>query len=177
MAVWECIAARLLEEATHLSGTAARAAARRQAVAKAAGRTKVTGAAASQICWKHLAGRATALPAAANFKPWKLGGACYRALPRSICTAPPMNLAQVTDWLRRQAAEYRFQVEDEGAPVQVMGMLEAAGLRFDHLWIMGLDDEALPAPANPNPFLRFLCSASIDFRTRPRSANWSSPIS
>jgi probable DNA repair protein len=44
-------------------------------------------------------------------------------------------------------------VEDEGAPVQVMGMLEAAGLRFDHLWIMGLHDEALPAPANPNPFL------------------------
>ena len=32
-------------------------------------------------------------------------------------------------------------------------MLEAAGLRFDHLWIMGLHDEALPAPANLNPFL------------------------
>ena len=68
-------------------------------------------------------------------------------------TAAPMNLAQVIDWLRQQAANTRFQVEDEGAPVQVMGMLEAAGLRFDHLWIMGLHDEALPAPANPNPFL------------------------
>ncbi len=68
-------------------------------------------------------------------------------------TAPPMNLAQVTDWLNRQTANTRFQAEDEGAPVQVMGMLEAAGLRFDHLWIMGLHDEALPAPANPNPFL------------------------
>jgi ATP-dependent helicase/nuclease subunit B len=68
-------------------------------------------------------------------------------------TAPPMNLAQVIDWLRHHAANIRFQVEDEGAPVQVMGMLEAAGLRFDHLWIMGLHDEALPAPANPNPFL------------------------
>ncbi len=34
-----------------------------------------------------------------------------------------------------------------------MGMLEAAGLGFDHLWIMGLHDEALPAAANPNPFL------------------------
>ncbi|MGB6946687.1 MAG: PD-(D/E)XK nuclease family protein [Bryobacteraceae bacterium] len=68
-------------------------------------------------------------------------------------TAPPMNLAQVVDWLRRQAANTRFQMEDEGAPVQVMGMLEAAGLRFDHLWIMGLHDEALPAAASPNPFL------------------------
>jgi probable DNA repair protein len=64
-----------------------------------------------------------------------------------------MNLAQVTDWLDRQTTNTRFQAEDEGAPVQVMGMLEAAGLRFDHLWIMGLHDEALPAPANPNPFL------------------------
>jgi ATP-dependent helicase/nuclease subunit B len=68
-------------------------------------------------------------------------------------TAAPMNLAQVFDWLQQQAANTRFQVEDEGAPVQVMGMLEAAGLRFDHLWIMGLHDEALPAPAHPNPFL------------------------
>ena len=68
-------------------------------------------------------------------------------------TAPPMNLAQVIEWLGQQAAITRFQVEDEGAPVQVMGMLEAAGLRFDHLWIMGLHDEALPAAANPNPFL------------------------
>ena len=70
--------------------------------------------------------------------------------------APPMNIAQVIDWLNLQAADARFQVEDEGAPVQVMGMLEAAGLRFDHLWILGLHDQALPAPANPNPFLPIL---------------------
>jgi probable DNA repair protein len=68
-------------------------------------------------------------------------------------TAPRFNLAQVIDWLSQAAAKSRFQVEDEGAPVQVMGMLEAAGLSFDHLWIMGLHDEALPAAANPNPFI------------------------
>jgi probable DNA repair protein len=68
-------------------------------------------------------------------------------------TGSSMNLAQMVDWLQRQATNMRFQPEDEGAPVQVMGMLEAAGLCFDHLWIMGLHDEALPAPANPNPFL------------------------
>jgi ATP-dependent helicase/nuclease subunit B len=66
---------------------------------------------------------------------------------------PRINLAKAIDQLRQQAAGTRFQAEDEGAPVQVMGMLEAAGLRFDHLWILGLHDEALPAPANPNPFL------------------------
>jgi ATP-dependent helicase/nuclease subunit B len=68
-------------------------------------------------------------------------------------TTPPASLAQIIDWLHETAANTRFQVEDEGAPVQVMGMLEAAGLRFDHLWIMGLHDDALPAAANPNPFI------------------------
>ncbi len=68
-------------------------------------------------------------------------------------SAPPMNFVQAVDWLHRQASDTRFQLEDHGAPVQAMGMLEAAGLRFDHLWIMGLHDEALPAPANPNAFL------------------------
>ncbi|HEX5226514.1 MAG TPA: PD-(D/E)XK nuclease family protein [Bryobacteraceae bacterium] len=67
--------------------------------------------------------------------------------------APRMSFSQMIDRLQQQAAEARFQVEDEGAPVQVMGMLEASGLRFDHLWILGLHDEALPASASPNPFL------------------------
>jgi ATP-dependent helicase/nuclease subunit B len=81
----------------------------------------------------------------------------WRAVVSSLAsldlTAPPMNLAQAADWLQQQAANTRFQMDDEGAPVQVMGMLEAAGLRFDHLWIMGLHDEALPAAAHLNPFL------------------------
>jgi len=67
--------------------------------------------------------------------------------------AAPMSYAQALARLRDIAAQDPFQVENEGAPVQIMGMLEAAGLTFDHLWIMGLNDEALPAPANPNPFL------------------------
>jgi ATP-dependent helicase/nuclease subunit B len=68
-------------------------------------------------------------------------------------TAPPMSSAQALSRLRDIAAHAPFQVENEGAPVQIMGMLEAAGLNFDGLWIVGLDDEALPAPSNPNPFL------------------------
>ena len=55
--------------------------------------------------------------------------------------------------LRSLAGEVLFQVENEGAPIQIMGALESSGLSFDHLWVMGLHDEALPAPARPNPFL------------------------
>jgi probable DNA repair protein len=67
--------------------------------------------------------------------------------------AAPMNTTQALSRLQELAAGTPFQVENEGAPVQIMGLLEASGLRFDHLWIMGLHDEALPAAVSPNPFI------------------------
>ncbi len=39
------------------------------------------------------------------------------------------------------------------SPVQVLGPLEAVGLSFDHLWLLGMQATAWPAPARPNPFL------------------------
>ncbi len=66
---------------------------------------------------------------------------------------PLIGFDQAVSRLQELAAASTFQVENEGAPVQIMGLLEASGLQFDHLWVMGLHDEALPAPANPNPFL------------------------
>lgn len=47
-----------------------------------------------------------------------------------------------------------FQPESRTvAPIQVLGLLETAGLRFDHLWITGMHEDALPRPPRPNPFL------------------------
>lgn len=66
---------------------------------------------------------------------------------------PAMNFDQALSRLKEFAAATAFQVENEGAPIQIMGLLEASGLRFDALWVMGLHEEALPAAANPNPFL------------------------
>jgi probable DNA repair protein len=66
---------------------------------------------------------------------------------------PPLSFGQALARLREMADASPFQIENEGAPVQIMGLLEASGLRFDHLWVAGLHDEALPAPAHPNPFL------------------------
>ncbi len=55
--------------------------------------------------------------------------------------------------LRRMASAAMFQPESEAAPVQVLGALEAAGKVFDHLWIAGMDGEAWPPPARPDPFI------------------------
>lgn len=57
--------------------------------------------------------------------------------------------------LRQLASSRQFQPESEPAPVQILGLLEASGLRFDRLWIMGMHDNAWPAAPSPDPFLPF----------------------
>lgn len=65
----------------------------------------------------------------------------------------PVARSEAVALVRRLAAETEFHSEGPESPVQVFGLLEAAGLRFRHLWVMGLHDGALPAPPRPNPFL------------------------
>ncbi|MCK4950603.1 MAG: PD-(D/E)XK nuclease family protein [Gammaproteobacteria bacterium] len=55
--------------------------------------------------------------------------------------------------LDRLTMERIFQPETEDAPVQVIGMLEASGLCFDHVWIMGLHENAWPPSPRPTPFI------------------------
>lgn len=55
--------------------------------------------------------------------------------------------------LRRIAAAQLFQPETPDLPVQVLGLLETAGLEFDALWVSGMHDGVLPAPLRPCPLL------------------------
>lgn len=50
-------------------------------------------------------------------------------------------------------ATVTFAPERSPAPVQIMGYLETTGLRFSHLWILGLDDGSWPQPLRLNPFI------------------------
>lgn len=55
--------------------------------------------------------------------------------------------------LRDIASETMFQPETPDVPIQILGVLEAAGMAFDHLWVMGLSAEIWPPQPRPNPFL------------------------
>lgn len=66
-----------------------------------------------------------------------------------------LSLGAAVGMLRRLGSARQFQPESEPAPVQVLGVLEASGLRFDRLWIMGMQDNAWPAAPSPDPFLPF----------------------
>ncbi|HKL49173.1 MAG TPA: PD-(D/E)XK nuclease family protein [Desulfuromonadales bacterium] len=65
----------------------------------------------------------------------------------------PMGEGEAVALMRRLAGEIEFQVESETGPVQVLGLLESAGLEFDHLWVAGMNEDAFPAPSRPNPFI------------------------
>ena len=65
----------------------------------------------------------------------------------------PMAVSAAVAQLRHMAGERTFQPQTGAVPVQVLGMLEASGLQFDHLWIMGLHDGAWPVSPRPNPFI------------------------
>jgi ATP-dependent helicase/nuclease subunit B len=66
---------------------------------------------------------------------------------------PRITYGQALQRLRSIAHDQRFAPRDEGAPVQIMDMLEAAGSHFDALWIAGLHGGAWPSVSRPNPFL------------------------
>jgi ATP-dependent helicase/nuclease subunit B len=67
--------------------------------------------------------------------------------------APRMGFAQALARLRRLCSDTLFQPETPDAPVQILGVLESAGLGFDALWVSGLTDDAWPLHARPNPFI------------------------
>ena len=66
-----------------------------------------------------------------------------------------ISMGTAVGMLRRLGSSRQFQPESEPAPVQILGVLEASGLRFDRLWIMGMHDNAWPAAPSPDPFLPF----------------------
>jgi exodeoxyribonuclease-5 len=82
-----------------------------------------------------------------------------------------VQLSEATRQLARLARERVFQPETVGTPnVEVMGPLEAAGLTFDALWVLGMNDDAWPPPPRPNPLL------PADLQRRAKSANASAEV-
>jgi probable DNA repair protein len=67
--------------------------------------------------------------------------------------APRLSFGEALSFLRRQCEGALFQPESPDAPIQVLGLHESRGLRFDCLWVSGLTDQAWPIAALPNPFL------------------------
>jgi len=81
---------------------------------------------------------------------WHAVVADLAALDRVVQRA---GYGEVVSLLRRMATGTLFQPETPDVSIQVLGELEATGMEFDHLWVMGLSDETWPRGPRPNPFL------------------------
>jgi len=70
-------------------------------------------------------------------------------LARLELVVPQMTLGHAVAQLRAMAAETVFQPEREGAVIEVLGPLEAAGMEFERLWIAGLTASQWPPAGRP----------------------------
>lgn len=46
-----------------------------------------------------------------------------------------------------------YSAESKDCPIQVLGLMEAAGLTFDYMYVLDMNDSVWPAKAAPTPFL------------------------
>ena len=64
-----------------------------------------------------------------------------------------MSRSTAVDKLRAMSRETVFQPEGSDAPIQILGVLEASGMAFDALWVVGLAADRWPRGPDPNPML------------------------
>jgi ATP-dependent helicase/nuclease subunit B len=72
---------------------------------------------------------------------------------RLTAIAPRMTRDEALTALVDAADVQVFEPEAPGARIRILGVLEAAGLPFDALWVAGLSAEAWPRAPEPNPLL------------------------
>ncbi len=70
-------------------------------------------------------------------------------LARLELVSPMLTIAEVLSRVAAMAGETVFQPEVEGALVQVLGPLEAAGMEFDKLWVSGVTASSWPPAGRP----------------------------
>lgn len=64
-----------------------------------------------------------------------------------------VDLSRALRLLQHNCDQHAFQAQTPETRLQVLGLLEGAGLQFEHLWICGMDDQSWPPAPHPNPYL------------------------
>ncbi len=68
-------------------------------------------------------------------------------------TGADLSLTQALNQLNQLAQQTPFQAQTPDSPIQILGALEGAGLRFSHCWVLGLHQRQWPPVPAPNPLL------------------------
>jgi len=65
----------------------------------------------------------------------------------------PCNAETAISYLEQLLQHAPFHARTSDSPVQILGLLEAAGMLFDHVWVMQMDNQSWPQLPQPNPLL------------------------
>jgi probable DNA repair protein len=84
------------------------------------------------------------------FQAWQEG---LRELASLDATRPALGREAAINQLQQICRERIFQPRTPPATIQILGLYEVSGLRFDHLWVLGLNNDNWPPAAQPNPFI------------------------
>lgn len=66
--------------------------------------------------------------------------------------AEKLSLTEALDALK-MASQQAFHAQTHDSPIQILGLLEAAGLEFDYLWLTQMDEQTWPPRSAANPLL------------------------
>ena len=97
---------------------------------------------------------------------WDDALSAFGALDQVLPTRPT---AEIHRELEGVLSESTFAVENEAAPIQVVGPVAACGDSFDALWFCGATDEAWPQRGQPNPFIPFALQRQAGLPVSPEA--------
>lgn len=84
----------------------------------------------------------------------------------------PVDYPEALALLREACERQTSHPETVDTPVQVLGPLEAVGLSFDHLWLLGMQASAWPAAPRPNPFIPMSLQARYGMPHATTTREW-----
>ena len=88
----------------------------------------------------------------AQYQSWKV---LMSSLPALDDFCGLMTWSEALSHMQESAFEHVFRPAPGLANIQVMGLLEAANLSFDHAFVIGMDDVTWPPAAKPHPLIPF----------------------
>ncbi len=74
--------------------------------------------------------------------------------------------------LSTEAGKTIFSPQSQGAPVQIMGVLESAGQSFHAVWFLGADDTQWPAPGRPHPLIPIAIQRAAEMPHATPETDW-----
>lgn len=82
----------------------------------------------------------------------------------------PVSFSTALFQLNRLLIETRFQPETIETPIQIIGMTGAAGMQFDYLWVMDMQDDTWPDLKSANAFIPKTCQRGFSIPTASADA-------